>query len=184
MTADDGQPLGVTRSQPKDRSQLTPRTITVIWSVIVVAGEGAAVWAAIHRYSIALLWGALGILLMPSLFWRVRYDFQRAWLNGTVLIVKDLTGIRRCDLATTRQVKLGWYPAMRGEDPPSVLVARDAKTGVMVRFVLRGVGNSKLHPRELHLLADALEAGPRCDPGHERVTYMVRKLRQMAEYGR
>ncbi|MFC6881329.1 MULTISPECIES: hypothetical protein [Actinomadura] len=141
----------------------------------VVGGTIGRQWEVILGW---LLW--IGLFAYAWLRWRDRTP-QRAWLDGTVLTVRTGQRIRRCDLATARSVRLGSTVTAQGDEAFSVLQARDAVTGVKVRYVLRTVSGHRLPAEDLRILADVVETGSR--PATSAPA-LAAKLREIAQYGR
>jgi hypothetical protein len=85
------------------------------------------------------------------------------------LVVRHADATRRCDLERS-SVKLG------GSRGVGRLTARDAVTRQRVRLVLVHPvsGISRLGPRELSALADAIVSGHRQDPDAQRVAAALR----------
>jgi hypothetical protein len=89
------------------------------------------------------------------------HDFvpQRAWLQGSVLVVKRGQRERRCDLATAEILRLGrTMPPLTRDctDAVPVLRAQQQNSGPVVRRVLPGDGLCILPAAQLLLLAEAI----------------------------
>lgn len=115
--------------------------------VAAFAGKkGVSALLALTQLAVALvlLLTAFGLLI-----WLLR---NRAWLEGTTLVVQTTYRTRRCDLAAD-PVRLGHHLWMK------CLFVRDGVTGRTGRLAL-----GPLTAPELAALADAITAGGRRDP--------------------
>jgi hypothetical protein len=113
---------------------------------------------------LAVIQLAMAVLLLLTAFllllWVVR---NRAWLEGTTLVVRTTYSTRRCDLATdpVRLGRLLWVKC---------LFAGESATGRTGRLAL-----GPLTAPELAAVADAITAGGRRDPGAWQVAAALRQ---------
>jgi hypothetical protein len=109
---------------------------------------------------------AIALLLLVTAFLLVLWLLRnRAWLEGTTLVVRTTYRTRRCDLATD-PVRLGYLLWVK------CLLFRESMTGRPARLAL-----GPLTGPELAAVADAITARGRRDPGAWQV---VATLRQRA----
>ncbi|WP_285583365.1 hypothetical protein [Actinoallomurus iriomotensis] len=166
--------LGVAAGEDAGTRGFNDVALAVFVVVLPVAAVGATVSL---RWTALVAWPAAAGVVALALRRERDRRAQVAWMEGTVLVVQDSGGVRRCDLAAAREVDLTHTAGLRGDRSFRVLVARNEARGPAVRLVLRDRRGRPLGAQDLRLLAAALDAS--------RVGGAVaRALREMAEYGR
>ncbi|GAA2626348.1 hypothetical protein GCM10010411_74070 [Actinomadura fulvescens] len=151
-------------------------------ALLALAFGAGAVGGTARGNALALLWWPVPIVLAVVWFhcWRY-YLRQRARLQGTVLVVTDLLGTRRCDLArakdmTLRGVVFGLNWLVR-DQAVSVLFVRDPSEKQPVRLALRNRHGGPMEPDDLRLIADAIQSVPRSLADDPQVVSVLRELR-------
>ncbi len=86
---------------------------------------------------------------------------QRAWLDGTVLIVEYQHQVRQCDLRTASRIRIRQITAFGWKMPFHVLEARQKASGEPAGLVLSGPDSwILLTPGHLRLLAQIISSRP------------------------
>jgi hypothetical protein len=173
-------PIGLTKPLPGLDAWLIGYSAAFFTLVVIGSLVGALSNLNSGRVGATVAAG-LAAIAFSALAARLLYDFlpQRAWLDGSVLIVERGGRQRECDLATAKMIKLSstMPPLDRGyPHAVPVLLARQDHGHGQVRLVLRGDDLRIVSADQLLLLAEAIQSGPSPAPHAPKVCRRLRKL--------
>jgi hypothetical protein len=164
---------GLSRRRRAVNAALTVLSLPLLLLAVLLATVSAAEGEA--AFAVPLFATAAGLSGVLAASWTSAYR-RTYWIEGTCLIRHGLGTDQRCDLAVAAVETQ--FPAPRlGPSIPKLIATEPGSRPMTLRLRMPERPNRMLPPSELTLLADAISARPRMEPGTEAV---VEGLRAMA----
>lgn len=159
----------------------TSKSWTIFWSLLapvpLVPPVVSIVLALIGQGATAVVLLMIPVVVGPAVLWRGLQEYRKAfWLDGTVLVQRQVRGYRKYDLRTVRFALHRSAITMSGRPEPRMLIV--FPPGKAAVHLPLGTSDDPLRPPPQHEL-DALIraiAENRTDPNAPGIAHHLRQL--------